>query len=159
MPWREVFSLWKQRLPTATPAEIKGMAKLLKNPRLANEHVYTDILLSLLKSESSEMRENAVKRLLERKLDKELAEAAAVLDDAGKSLVIRQVAADPGRFNRGHGPLNEFLTACAKANPEATFQAIDKSTAWDKSVYLEPGLSLAFGDFFVNMVSVGLDGL
>lgn len=47
------------------------------------------------------MRENAVKRLLERNPDKDLAEAASGLDEAGKSVVIRHVAADPKRFARG----------------------------------------------------------
>ena len=158
IPWNEVFALWKERLPTATLPELAGMAKLLENPRLANEHLPTQILISLLKSSAPAMRENAVKRLLERNLDKDLAEAAAGLDEAGKSIVIRYVAADRERFGRRFGPLSDFLIASAKANPEVTFKAIDKSTDWDQAVYLEPGLSLAFGDFFVNIVSVGLDG-
>lgn len=158
VPWDEVFALWKERLPAATLAELVGMAQLLENSRLANEHLPDDILISLLKSESPAMRENAVKRLLERNLDKELAEAASGLDEAGKSIVIRRVAADRELFGRRYGPLNDLLIACAKANPEATFEAIDKSTQADQWVYLEPGLSLAFGDYFVKIVSVGLDG-
>lgn len=158
VPWSEVFALWKERLPSATFGELVGMATLLENPRLANEHLPTQILISLLNSESTAMRENAVKRLLERNLEKELAEAASGLDEAGKSIVIRYVAADLKLFGRRYGPLNDFLIKCAKANPEATFEAIDKSTTRDQDVYLEPGLSLAFDDFFVNMVSVGLNG-
>lgn len=158
IPWKEVFALWKERLPTATPAELGGMTKLLEDSRLTNENLPGQILISLLKSEAPAMRENAVKRLLERNQDKDLAKAAASLDEAGKSLVIQHLAADRERFVRGYGPLNDFLIACAKANPNATFEAIDKSTARDQAVYLEPGLSLAFGDFFVNIVSVGLNG-
>lgn len=158
VPWTEAFTLWNERLPAATLPELVGMAKLLANPRLANEHLPTPILISLLKSSTPEMRENAVKRLLERNLDKELAEAASGLDEAGKSIVIQYVATDRERFSRGYGPLNDFLIASAKANPEATFEAIDKYTDWNQAVYLEPGLSLAFGSFFMNIVSVGLDG-
>ncbi len=158
IPWTEVFALWIERLPDANLGEIVGMAKLLGNSRLTNEHLPSQILISLLKSSAPAMRENAVNRLLERNLDKDLAEAAAGLDEAGKAIVIRNVAADPKRFGRRYGPLNDFLIACAKANPDATFEAIDKSTTWDQAVYLEPGLSLAFGNFFVNIVSVGLYG-
>jgi hypothetical protein len=158
MPWAEIFTLWKERLPRATAAELKSMAKLMESPRLANEHVPSEILISLLKYDSPALRENAVKRLLERHLDKDLAEAAAHLDEAGKSIVIRYVAADRDRFTRISGPLNDFLVASAKANPEATFEAIDKSSARDQPVNLDPELSVVFGDFFKKMVSVGLDG-
>ena len=126
--------------PPPPSLELVGMAKLLENPRLANEHLPTQILISLLKSSAPAMRENAVKRLLERNLDKDLAEAASGLDEAGKSIVIQYVAADRERFGRRYGPLNDFLIASAKANPEATFEAIDKSTAWDQAVYLDPSL-------------------
>jgi hypothetical protein len=158
LPWNEVFSLWKERLSTANLAELTGMAKLLESARLTNEHVPSSILISLLKSDCLALRELSVERLLERNLDEELAEVASGLDEVGRSIVIRHVAADRERFGRRFGPLNDFLIASAKANPEATFHAIDKSTAWDQTVYLEPGLSLAFGDFFVKIVSVGLDG-
>lgn len=158
LPWTEIFALWKERIPHASLPELSGMAGFLERSRLANEHVSGEILISLLKSEYPAMRENAVKLLLERNMDRALAEAAASLDEPGKSIVIRQVASDQKRFSMGHGPLNDFLIACAEANPEATFEAIDETTEFDKPVDLEPGLSLAFGDFFKRTVSVGLEG-
>ncbi|RYD20132.1 MAG: hypothetical protein EOP88_16240 [Verrucomicrobiaceae bacterium] len=158
LPWAEILTLWKERIPTASLPELEGMAKFLENSRLANEHVSGQILISLLQSESPAMRMNSVRLLLERNMDRALAEAAAGLDGEGKSVVIRQVAADRERFMMRHGPLNEFLIASAKADPVATFEAFDRSLYHDKPANLEPGLHLAFGDFFTKTVSVGLEG-